>query len=71
MNRLIKQKKDYSAALEANKDDIIRAQKKLKAVSAETGLAVSEIKDINRRMSLGEAKARAPRRTWWKPTCGW
>ena len=58
VNRLIKQKKDYSSALEAHKDDIIRAQKKLKAVSAETGLTVTEIKDINRRMSLGEAKAR-------------
>ena len=58
VNRLIKQKKDYSSALEAHKDDIVRAQKKLKAVSAETGLTVAEIKDINRRMSLGEAKAR-------------
>ena len=58
VNRLIKQKKDFSAALEANKEDILRAQKKLKAVSAETGLTVAEIKDINRRMSLGEAKAR-------------
>ena len=58
VNRLIKQKKDYSSALEAHKDDIVRAQKKLKAVSAETGLSVTEIKDINRRMSLGEAKAR-------------
>jgi len=58
VNRLIKQKKDYSAALDAHKEDIVRAQKKLKAVSAETGLSVSEIKDINRRMSLGEAKAR-------------
>ncbi len=58
VNRLIKQKKDYSSALEAHKEDIVRAQKKLKAVSAETGLTVTEIKDINRRMSLGEAKAR-------------
>ncbi|TNF88906.1 MAG: RNA polymerase sigma factor RpoD, partial [Gammaproteobacteria bacterium] len=58
VNRLIKQKKDYSSALEAHKDEIVRAQKKLKAVSAETGLTVTEIKDINRRMSLGEAKAR-------------
>ena len=58
VNRLIKQKKDYSSGLDASKDDIIRAQKKLKAVSSETGLTVTEIKDINRRMSLGEAKAR-------------
>jgi RNA polymerase primary sigma factor len=58
VNRLIKQKKDFSAALDANKEEIVRAQKKLKNLSAETGLAVAEIKDINRRMSLGEAKAR-------------
>ena len=58
VNRLIKQKKDYSAALDARKDDIIRAQKKLRTLSAETGLTITEIKDINRRMSLGEAKAR-------------
>ena len=36
----------------------IRAQKKLKALTNETHLTVTEIKDINRRMSLGEAKAR-------------
>ncbi|HEY5644500.1 MAG TPA: sigma-70 family RNA polymerase sigma factor, partial [Pseudomonadales bacterium] len=58
VNRLIKQKKDFSAALDAHKEDIVRAQKKLKGVSTETGLTVPEIKDINRRMSLGEAKAR-------------
>ncbi|MFV2090694.1 MAG: RNA polymerase sigma factor region1.1 domain-containing protein, partial [Pseudomonadales bacterium] len=58
VNRLIKQKKDYSSGLDANKEDILRSQKKLKAVCNETGLTVTEIKDINRRMSLGEAKAR-------------
>ena len=58
VNRLIKQKKDYSSALEAQKDEIVRAQKRLKILTAETGLSVAEIKDINRRMSLGEAKAR-------------
>jgi RNA polymerase primary sigma factor len=58
VNRLIKQKKDYSSSLDACKEDILRAQKKLKAISNETGLTVAEIKDINRRMSLGEAKAR-------------
>ena len=58
VNRLIKQKKDYSSALEAQKDEIVRAQKRLKILTAETRLSVAEIKDINRRMSLGEAKAR-------------
>jgi len=58
VNKHTKAKKDYSAALEEQRDEIVRAQKKLKAISQETGLTVSEIKDINRRMSLGEAKAR-------------
>ena len=58
VNKLIKQKASYSSSLEANRDEIVRAQKKLKALTAETGLTVTEIKDINRRMSLGEAKAR-------------
>ena len=58
MNKHTKAKKDYSAALEEQRDEIVRAQKKLKAITQETGLSVSEIKDINRRMSLGEAKAR-------------
>jgi RNA polymerase primary sigma factor len=58
VNKLVKQKKDYSAALDAQKDEIARAQKRLKILTTETGLTVTEIKDINRRMSLGEAKAR-------------
>jgi RNA polymerase primary sigma factor len=40
------------------RDDILRAQKRIRQVSESTGLAVMEIKDINRRMSIGEAKAR-------------
>ena len=58
VNKLIKSKKDFSHGLELQKDEIIRAQKKLKILSKETNLATSEIKEINRRMSLGEAKAR-------------
>tara|TARA_A100001037_G_scaffold206412_1_gene184696 strand:+ start:4599 stop:6434 length:1836 start_codon:yes stop_codon:yes gene_type:complete len=58
VNKHIKANKDYSKALGAQKDEIVRAQKKLKALVKDTGLSVSEIKDINRRISLGEAKAR-------------
>jgi RNA polymerase primary sigma factor len=39
-------------------DDIMRAQKRIKQASEEVGLEVSEIKDISRRLSIGEAKAR-------------
>ena len=49
---------DYSRRLARVREDIVRAQKKIEAVTERTGLGVKEIKDINRRMSLGEAKAR-------------
>ena len=58
LNRRIKSEASYSAALAERKDEIVRAQKKLKAITLETGLSISDIKEINRRMSLGEAKAR-------------
>jgi RNA polymerase primary sigma factor len=58
INKLVKAKKEYSQPLEAQREDIIRAQKKLKTLTKQTDLTVMEIKEINRRMSLGEAKAR-------------
>ena len=58
LNRHIKAGKSYSRGLENAREDIARAQKKLKALKKETGLTVAELKDINRRMSLGEAKMR-------------
>ena len=50
--------KDYSPKLEQLQDDIRRAQRKIKAIEAITGMRTAEIKDINRRMSIGEARAR-------------
>ena len=58
LNRLIKADERYSPVLAERKPDIVRIQKKLKAVCTRTGLSVTEIKEINRAMSLGEAKAR-------------
>ena len=58
INKLVKAKKDFSTPLENQREDILRSQKKLKALSKITELSVTEIKDINRKMSLGEAKAR-------------
>ncbi|MCY3811655.1 MAG: RNA polymerase sigma factor RpoD [Gammaproteobacteria bacterium] len=49
---------DYSRRLARVREDVLRAQKKIQAVTERTGLGVKQIKDINRRMSLGEAKAR-------------
>ena len=58
VNKHIKARKDYSSSLAEQKDEIVRIQKRLKGMTLETGLSISEIKEINRRMSLGEAKAR-------------
>ncbi len=51
-------KKDYAARLSAEKENIQRAQRKLQTIEEEVGLTVAEIKEINRRMSMGEAMAR-------------
>ena len=40
------------------KEDIVRLQKRIGVVEDETGLSTTEIKEINRRISMGEARAR-------------
>jgi len=54
----IRAKRKHSSILAKLKDDILRAQRKLIAVELATLLSISEIKEINRQMSIGEAKAR-------------
>ena len=54
----LKAKSEFRDKLETNAEDIIRAQKKLAQIEEETHLAVLDIKELNRRMSIGEAKAR-------------
>ena len=54
----IKEKAAYSELLVNVKTEVLRAQKKMRMLEEETGLTVSEIKDINRQMSIGEAKSR-------------
>ena len=55
---LARSRKPWAAAIRAHDDEIVQAQKKLAAIERNTGLTIVEIKDINRRMSIGEAKAR-------------
>ncbi len=50
--------KPYAKELKLYKDDVLRAQGKLASLEKECGMSIAEIKDINRRMSIGEAKAR-------------
>ncbi|ARU92884.1 RNA polymerase sigma factor RpoD [Tatumella citrea] len=51
-------KKPWSEKLLEVEDDVERGLNKLAQVEEETGLTIEQVKDINRRMSIGEAKAR-------------
>ena len=58
IDTLISEGHSSSAKLEENRVEITRAQRKIAEMAAETGMTVAEIKDVNRRVSIGEAKAR-------------
>ncbi|MBM94924.1 MAG: RNA polymerase sigma factor RpoD, partial [Oceanospirillaceae bacterium] len=55
---LIASNKPYSKKLSVYKLDIFRCQKKILAVEAKAGLGIPDIKEVNRRVSIGEARAR-------------
>ena len=54
----IRAKRKHSSTLAKLRDDVLRAQRKLLAVETLTNLQIAEIKEINRQVSIGEAKAR-------------
>ncbi|MEE9103523.1 MULTISPECIES: RNA polymerase sigma factor RpoD [Pseudomonas] len=58
VDTVLKGKPKYAEAIERLKDDILRNQQKLVDLEASSQLTVAEIKDVNRAMSIGEAKAR-------------
>ncbi|MGB5344561.1 MAG: RNA polymerase sigma factor RpoD [Woeseia sp.] len=58
IDKHIRAKRKHSSQLAKMKDDVLRAQRKLVAVETLTNLKIAEIKEINRQMSIGEAKAR-------------
>ena len=51
-------KEPWAARLGDVADEVKRTQRKLLALQEESGLTVSEVKEINRGMSIGEAKSR-------------
>jgi len=55
---IVKKKRDYSDALRGVADEIIAVQRRLAAIEEEVGISLSTAKEINRRMSIGEAQAR-------------
>jgi len=56
--KIAKSRKPYAAAIGARLDEIQRLQKRIQNVQSEVNLDVADIKEINRRVSIGEAKAR-------------
>ena len=51
-------KADVAERLANYREDIVRLQKRIAVIEDEVGLRTMEIKEINRRMSMGEARAR-------------
>jgi RNA polymerase primary sigma factor len=58
VKKAIKCGEGNSRTIEANSEAILAAQDRLKALEERTGLPIAELKEVNRRMSIGEAKAR-------------
>ncbi|MDF3866112.1 RNA polymerase sigma factor RpoD [Pseudomonas denitrificans (nom. rej.)] len=58
VDSILKGKPKYAEAIERLRDDILRNQQKLVDLETSSQLTVAEIKDVNRSMSIGEAKAR-------------
>ena len=58
LDEILASDKPYAEKIRRSEDDIRRSITKLKTIEEETSLTVQSIKDISRRMSIGEAKAR-------------
>ena len=58
VDRQIAKGKDFANGLDQFRDEIERLQRRMLEIEEYVGLTIPEIKEINRRMSIGEAKAR-------------
>jgi RNA polymerase primary sigma factor len=57
-DEVIRKKQKWASAIRAHKADIVAEQEKLIALEKTLYLSLTDIKEINRAMSIGEAKAR-------------
>ncbi len=55
---LIKSNTKFSESLKEVQEEVVKEQQKLASIQESAKLSIAEIKEINRRMSIGEAKAR-------------
>jgi RNA polymerase primary sigma factor len=58
IDSILAKENNYHDSLEEFAEDIIRCQNKISKIEEESKLTVVEVKETNRRMSIGEAKAR-------------
>lgn len=58
IDSILSKDNEYNERLEEVAEDIIRAQNKMLKVEKDSNLTIAEVKETNRRMSIGEAKAR-------------
>ena len=58
IDKHIRAKRKHSAALARLRDDVEKAQQKLQALEQRVHLGIGDVKDINREVAVGEAKAR-------------
>jgi RNA polymerase primary sigma factor len=58
IKKVTKGRHAFNAGLKKHEDEIVELQKNLEAIALTNSLTVAEIKDVNRRLSIGEAKAR-------------
>jgi RNA polymerase primary sigma factor len=58
LQRQIDAKESFSPVLEEYADEVRRSQGRLIALQTDAGITIKDIKEINRKMSIGEAKAR-------------
>ncbi|MDN2661235.1 RNA polymerase sigma factor RpoD [Neptunomonas sp. CHC150] len=58
LDKIIAENHDFSAAIKQNLPDLHRAQRKLVQIEQDAIIPLASIKDVNRSMSIGEARAR-------------
>ncbi|WP_305856604.1 RNA polymerase sigma factor RpoD [Balneatrix alpica] len=58
IEKLIDANQPYSALIKQYREDLQRCQRKLRQIQEEVGLDLADIKEVNRRISIGEARAR-------------
>ncbi|MEN8720160.1 MAG: RNA polymerase sigma factor RpoD [Oceanococcaceae bacterium] len=58
LDKLIRAKRKYSSSIGAQREELVDLMTRLQQIESDTFMTISEIKEINRRVSIGEAKAR-------------